>query len=302
MPLIEDTLFGRTDKVKTAIERIRTFDPLQNGVSDKPYYIAYSGGKDSDALRILFELSGVKYDLVHNHTTIDAPETTWYVRSIHGVQISYPEITMWNLIVKKMYPPTRVMRYCCQVLKERGGNGRFVATGVRWSESTLRKNNRGSLEILGRGRNDNIILNADNIEDRRLFETCVIKKKHVINPIIDWKDEDVWEFLNYHGVKSNPLYEEGWKRIGCVGCPMGMRAGRERDFARWPKYKDSYIRAFDKMIIARNSACKQYATWKTWQDVYDWWIEVPERVKKSDPDQMDLFADYNIDLWEEESG
>lgn len=38
-------------------------------------YLCYSGGKDSDCVRILAELAGVNYDLVHNLTTVDAPET-----------------------------------------------------------------------------------------------------------------------------------------------------------------------------------------------------------------------------------
>jgi len=107
MALIEYALDGKRDKVKTAIERIKSFCPIANGYMDEPYYVAYSGGKDSDVLRILFELSGVPYDLVHNHTTVDAPETVHYIRSIPGVKISYPEITMWQLIVKKRMPPTR---------------------------------------------------------------------------------------------------------------------------------------------------------------------------------------------------
>ena len=173
MPLIEYTLEGKRNKVETAIRRIKAFDPIANGFMDTPYHVAYSGGKDSDALRILFELAGVRYDLVHNHTTVDAPETVRYIRSIPGIQISYPDISMWALIVKKRIPPTRLIRYCCEILKERGGKGRFVATGVRWSESVSRKNKRGSVEILRR--KNSLILNADNDESRRLFETCTLK-------------------------------------------------------------------------------------------------------------------------------
>lgn len=121
MSLIEYTLEGKTDKVKKAIERIKGYDPITNGYMDEPYYVAYSGGKDSDVLRILFELSGVRFDLVHNHTTVDAPETVYYVRSIPNIQISYPNTTMWALIVKKRMPPTRLVRYCCSELKETGG-------------------------------------------------------------------------------------------------------------------------------------------------------------------------------------
>lgn len=106
------TTFLNWNKERIALERIKSLDPIAHGYMDTPYYVAYSGGKDSDVLRILFELSGVKYDLVHNHTTVDAPETVYYVRSIPGVIISKPEITMWDLIVKRRMPPTRIVRYC----------------------------------------------------------------------------------------------------------------------------------------------------------------------------------------------
>lgn len=112
-----------SEKVNVAVERIRMFDPLATGLMDEPYYVAYSGGKDSDALRILYELAGVKYDLWHNHTTVDAPETVRYVRTIPNINISYPAESMWQLIVNRRTPPTRMMRYCCEVLKERGGRG-----------------------------------------------------------------------------------------------------------------------------------------------------------------------------------
>jgi len=113
MALIEYTLDGRVDKVQRAIDRIRAFDPIANGFDDNCFFTAYSGGKDSDCLRILFELSGVKYDLVHNHTTVDAPETVRYVHCIPGIQILYPKLSMWELIVKKRIPMTRLLRYCC---------------------------------------------------------------------------------------------------------------------------------------------------------------------------------------------
>lgn len=271
MSLIETTLFGRTDKVKTAIERIRTFDPISSGIMDDPYYVAYSGGKDSDVLRILFALSGVKHDLVHNHTTVDAPETVYYVRSIPHIQISMPELTMWRLIVRKHIPPTRRIRYCCEFLKERGGQNRFVSTGVRWSESPRRKLQRGSVEIQTKKAQGKMILNADNTESRRIIETCQMRGKHILNPIIDWKDDDVWEFLNHYGCKSNPLYQCGFSRIGCVGCPMAGRKGMLFEFERYPKYMENYIKAFERMVKKRKQNGMD-TIWENGQQVFDWWI------------------------------
>lgn len=90
-------------KEQKAIERLKAFEPADG------YYLAYSGGKDSDCIKILAQLAGVKFEAVHNLTTVDTPETVRYVYSQPDVRIdkAYDKdgnhITMWNLIVKKAH-------------------------------------------------------------------------------------------------------------------------------------------------------------------------------------------------------
>ena len=132
-------------KEKRAIQYLKTFEP-----ETEPYYLCYSGGKDSDAIRILASLAGVKHDIVNNHTTVDAPETVRYIRTIPNVIINYPQKTMWQLIVEKMMPPTRLVRYCCAELKEKGGKGRVKIIGVRKAESANRAANTDLVKIIGK--------------------------------------------------------------------------------------------------------------------------------------------------------
>lgn len=125
-------------KEKEAIERLQAFS------AEEPYYLCYSGGKDSDTIRILAELANVNFEVHNNHTTVDAPETVYYIREVikqYGDKgfIHYPEKTMWQLIVEKLFPPTRLARYCCAELKEKGGRGRRKVTGIRWAEYDNRK-------------------------------------------------------------------------------------------------------------------------------------------------------------------
>jgi phosphoadenosine phosphosulfate reductase len=121
-------------KEKIAIERLRAFEP-----SEKPYYLCYSGGKDSDCIRILAALAGVKHEIHHNLTTVDAPETVQYIKSVHDVIIDRPKLSMWRLIENKKYPPTRISRYCCSELKERrkrpNKNNRCTLGGVFGEEA-----------------------------------------------------------------------------------------------------------------------------------------------------------------------
>jgi phosphoadenosine phosphosulfate reductase len=271
-----------------AIDRLKTFEDFALEMNPAGYYVAYSGGKDSDCIRILCELAGVKHELWHNHTTVDAPETVRYVRSIPGMNISYPEISMWNLIVKRGVP-TRKARFCCEKLKEYGGVGRFVVSGVRRFESNNRAN-RKSIEIMtGKKTENNIIFTDDNKENRRILEHCQLKGKLTLNPIVDWYDDDVWEFLNYYNCKSNPLYQCGYKRIGCVGCPMAGSKGQLKEFADYPKYKKIYIRAFDKMLKRRIEIGKPFKLWQSGEEVFDWWTS-------GQAAEFDI--DGQIDLWD----
>lgn len=273
------------EKEKRAIEYLKSFEP-----ETEPYYLCYSGGKDSDCIRILASLAGVKHDIVNNHTTVDAPETVRYIRSIPNIQIEYPEKTMWQLIEEKGMPPTRLVRYCCSELKEHGGKGRVKVTGVRWAESAKRAESAGVVKVIGKpktveriaeemgldgrkNRQGGYVLNDDNDSSRRFVEMCYRTTSTMVNPIVDWSDEDVWEFLRHYGCQSNPLYECGYKRIGCIGCPHASCANKKREFARYPKYKENYIKAFDRMLKRRvEKGLPIPDMWQDGQQVFKWWI------------------------------
>ena len=98
-----------------------------------------------------------------------------------------------------------------------------------------------------------------------------LKSKHLINPIIDWEDEDVWEFINQYEIPYCSLYDEGFARLGCIGCPMSGKKGMQRDFERWPTYRKAYVRAFDKMIAGRKADGLK-TDWETGEYVMKWWL------------------------------
>ena len=284
-------------KVQKSIERLKAFQP------DEGYYLAFSGGKDSVVCKALLELGGCKYDATYRVTSVDPPELVRFIKKQHpDVKREVPRysdtirdeklrgkpITMWNLIPKEKYPPTRLSRYCCRNLKENGGDGRITVTGVRWAESVNRQRNSGVLGVHSTGedsealietgnfikhKSGGVILTNDNDDSRRLVESCYKRHKTNLNPIIDWSDKDVWDFIRAHKIPYCSLYDEGETRLGCIGCPMANK-GREKQFIRWPKYKAAYILAFDKMIKARQNAGlhKIEKFGDTGQDTFNWWM------------------------------
>lgn len=295
------------EKEKRAISYLKSFEP-----QTEPYYLCYSGGKDSDVIRILAKLANVNHEIHHNHTTVDSPETVRYIRTIPDVIIEYPELTMWELIVKKGLPPTRLLRYCCSEIKERGGKGRIKVTGVRWEESNARKENGGVVKIIGKpktvqkkgeelnadffvSKKGGVVLNIDNDENRRFVEQCYRTTSTLVNPIVDWSTSDVWDFLHYYGCESNPEYRCGNCRVGCIGCPMQGPKGMKRDFARYPKYKEAYIRAFDRMLISRKERGLPYLEklGNSGEEVMMWWLG-------DDPNQLTFNFDEEYEKWQSE--
>lgn len=256
-------IYGK-DKVQVAIDRLKAFEPPEG------YYLAFSGGKDSVCIKALADMAEVKYDAHYNLTSVDPPELVQFIKSFDDVQIDRPkdkdgnQVTMWNLIPRKKMPPTRIVRYCCKELKEMGGQGRMVVTGVRWAESPNRKNNQGEITVMTTRKREReelvqsgnftqtdkggVVLNNDNEDSRKMVEQCYKQTKTVVNPIIDWTDEDVWEFIREYNIPYCKLYDEGYKRLGCIGCPMGTVEHRKAEFERYPKYEQAYMRAFERML------------------------------------------------------
>lgn len=268
------------DKEQIAIARLKEAALMSETYYQKPLIVTTSGGKDSDVCVRLALAAGIDFEVQHNHTTADAHETVYHVRNTFrrledkgiACTVNMPTykgqpVTMWTLIPQKLMPPTRLVRYCCSILKEGGGAGRMITTGVRWAESAARKKNRGIYEA-----GKTLILNNDNDDTRRLFENCRLQAKRVCNPIIDWSDQDVWDYIEAERIETNPLYKCGFDRVGCVGCPMAGKKGREFEFARYPTYQRAYIRAFVRMLDERRKRGMP-CDWQTGTDVFHWWME-----------------------------
>ena len=117
------------------------------------------------------------------------------------------------------------------------------------------------------------MLNNDNEETREFVEHCYLQAKTTVNPIIDWTTDEVWEFIREYDVPYCKLYDEGHSRLGCIGCPMGGARQMAEEFERWPKYKELYFKAFEKMV-ALNQAAGLKSNWNNAQDVMDWWMSL----------------------------
>lgn len=243
------TLPTSGDPEKIAIGRLKAASDMALKYYGTPLVVTTSGGKDSSVCVELARRAGIPFEIQHNHTTADAPETVRFVRQEFarlenlGVKctINYPvykgkRTSMWDLIPQKLMPPTRIMRYCCAVLKEQGGNGRFITTGVRWAESSRRKRDRGVFEAYTRNKENKIVLKGEEQEPSKIFEGCKVAAKRVVNPIVDWTDNQVYACCDTGGRSADKILFErkshGWNFEPCI--PAGQTvAGIAGDGYRW---------------------------------------------------------------------
>lgn len=128
-------------------------------------------------------------------------------------------------------------------------------------------------------------MNDDNDENRRTVENCYRTRKVLVNPIVDWEESDVWEFLNEVAkVPHYELYDKGKTRLGCIGCPMNDHA--RKDLEAYPKYKQAYLRAFARMLENRRKKglVMHSIKWDTEYDVLEWYVT--HKKKELKPEEL----------------
>lgn len=267
-----------SDLERKSIEICKEF---QNKDKDRITILAFSGGKDSIVAYMMAAKSGIKFKPVYSPTSVDPPELIYYIRNIFNPWVKskgYPEVifqkyntwktgpnkgkikTMWSLIGNRAMPPTRICRYCCDELKERTGSpGDTIFTGVRWEESKKRSEQQ--------------MVNF-------------YKGKIMVRPIVFWKEIEIWSYIIENDIPYCELYNNGWNRLGCIGCPLG--SNQKNELAIYPKYKKLYILAFEHLIEYRKRKGMD-TLWRNGEDVYKWWIGECKKQRQEIDGQCSMF-------------
>ena len=260
-------------KIKQAIGLIQLYERQALELSPDGYYVCFSGGKDSIVMAKLFEMAGVKYGLHYNNVTIDPPELVRFIKR------HYPQ-AVWHAVGRPLPymmedknngPPTRLRRWCCETYKEQGGSGCLKATGVRAEESDRRKG---------------------------LWTQVNANRKAgggmILCPILYWTDADIWQFIHDNNMPYCELYDQGFHRLGCVGCPMAGK-NRAKEFARWPGYERLWKRGFQKYWDKFHGTRRKDGKDREWlnkfntvDELWNWWME-SENVNDTDQPDCQLY-------------
>ena len=255
-------------KIEYSIELCRKAAKIAPMYDDEGYlWLGFSGGKDSQALYHIAQLSGVKFKAFFSPTSVDPPEVIRFIRK------NYPEVeftplkkSIYSEFLKRKCLPSMKIRWCCAEFKEKGGANKVVLVGVRNSES-VKRSKRKEVEVTDHkfsgdfdGFNEwsekrRIKKQKKLAKDKAQFDqfsehkeqmvTCINgKDKIVVSPIIHWSDDDVWEFRNeVVRVPHCELYDKGRTRIGCIMCPMSKKSQILKDIEEYPHVYEKWVKA-----------------------------------------------------------
>ncbi|HEY3109126.1 MAG TPA: phosphoadenylyl-sulfate reductase [Chloroflexota bacterium] len=148
------------------------------------------------------------------------------VRDRYGMQIEvyYPDAQELQSLVRRhgvnmFYQSVPMRLTCCDVRKVRPlvkvlhGLDAWV-TGLRRDQWATRSNIR------------KIELDHDH--------GGIVK----VNPLADWTDEEVWDYIRDNEVPYHPLYDQGYQSIGCAPCTRPVEPGANARSGRWWWEKD----------------------------------------------------------------
>lgn len=263
-----------------AIQFIRNAEKLALRMDDRGFHVAFSGGKDSQVLLRLIEMSGCKYHAEMQVTSVDSPNLMKFVRQYYPqVRLNLPKSNMQQLILAKGMLPTRQARFCCSELKEKAGAGCCTAIGIRKAESAKRSK-RHDVEVIGKHVGydiiDGVLYEQQESWGAQLFDNektsnvyCVSgNDKVTISPIIEWTDKDIWDFIRRYNMPYCDLYDKGFHRIGCLFCPMASVREKQRELSMFPRLAEKiYIKSIYKLMMMG-----KYDKFDTPEQVFKWWI------------------------------
>lgn len=229
-----------------AITRIIKFSKIAKAMNFE-IAVGVSGGKDSCVVYDLCKRSGIDFKAYYN-VSFESSVTKRFIRE-HYPDVIWRRDYKFGFIenIRRNYGgllPTVTMAYCCKCYKH---NPNYVdkcsIVGVRKAESAKRAN-RTAFEA----KNKTVIKRNKALIDDYFEEHCqsvgtasVIQLK----PIIDWTDNDVWDYIHKHNLPINPEYEHS-KRVGCIVCPKANFTSNYIGLMKYPKLIDAFILAREK--------------------------------------------------------
>ncbi|MHA1973394.1 MAG: phosphoadenosine phosphosulfate reductase domain-containing protein [Candidatus Hodarchaeales archaeon] len=239
------------------------------------HVVAYSGGKDSLVTLHLVAQSDVSYEIIFSDTNLEYPETLENIRKIsHAFQrkVHTFKNESWDFWERfqQFGPPTRNSRWCCKSAKLLPVN-ELLESLFPAEERVLTFLGRRRYESFGRSR------------ESRVSRNPWTPKQVSAAPIQNWNAFEVFLYIQKHQITNllNPLYLQGFIRIGCWVCPASSMSDFEIMKETHPELLDKLNNNLELIRINTNLPT-QFVTWGLWR-----WKKLPQKV-------FDFLNKYNI--------
>jgi len=122
-----------------------------------------------------------------------------------------------------------------QMVAEKGINlfydsieNRKQCCGIRKLKPLARALNGLDIWITGLRRDQSVTRN-----DVKMVEWDELNGLVKINPLINWSEKDVWDYINEYNIPYNPLHQKGFASIGCQPCTRAIMEGEDIRAGRW---------------------------------------------------------------------
>lgn len=196
--------------------------------------VTFSGGKDSAVVSELVRKALGGNEVLHAmaDTTMEADDTYDFLEAFSHANLTVPFIRVYPTVdfremCEQIGPPSRIQRWCCTSHK---------AVPIGTVVSALRSNGSGVLAFDG-------IRSAESPRRalyNRITMQCKIAGEILASPIQAWTDLEVWTYILTHGLKFNPGYRYGFRRMGCLPCPFNSRWSDYLIGVRYPERKEQW--------------------------------------------------------------
>lgn len=138
----------------------------------------------------------------------------------------------YGVSVQVYFPDTAsVENYVAQ----HGPNGFYESVALRKSCCYLRKVEPLKRALLGKqawitGMRREQAVTRDSLEIASFDSTHGL---HKFNPLCDWTNQDVWDYIRHHEVPYNALHDRFYPSIGCAPCTRAITPGEDIRSGRW---------------------------------------------------------------------
>ena len=142
---------GLREKMLHSVELLRKAEKIAKVYDPEDgFYLAFSGGKDSQALIHMAQLAGVQFKGHFSPTSVDPPAVIKFIRQQYPeVEFEHLKESIYTDAVRRGILPTQKVRWCCADFKEHAGAGKVTLIGIRKAEST-RRAKRNEVEFSGK--------------------------------------------------------------------------------------------------------------------------------------------------------